>query len=328
MGAGLNNFTNAAVPNEFGHPATTAAIVDPEAPRSERLATLLRHGLADGRALAEQHGLRRVPTLVGVPSDLSADEESQVQKVLQDQAALVGEVALYRYGRASTFAALAGAKGLLGRGGHRFAIVVGVDSLCAPATVAAHVQAGRVLSPFTEGTIPGEACALALLANSEDSAVDPSAAVRLEALAVERELTPFLQARVVSSEALTTIFRSLRKSGAKRVHRIIGAHSGEGYFGRSFAHAYLREVELMPEPLVVELISDRVGDTGAAAGLVGVAFAAYLMAQDGRDGLSRALIFSESDTGEVGAAIIEGASTSWQQFSGRVGTGDQNGNVR
>lgn len=318
MGAGLNNFTNTDVPNEFGRPTVTASLVDPDAPRAERLAILLGHGLADARVLAVPHGLRRVPTLVGVASDLSPDEEQVLQKTLREQPALVGETTWYRYGRASTFAALAAAKDLLERRFHRFAMVVGVDSLCAPATVASQVQSGRVLSPFTEGTIPGEASAVALLARSDDPAVDPDSAVGLEAVAVNRTSIPFVRAQVVSSDALTAVFRALRKAGARRVHRIIAAHSGEGYFGRSFAHAYLREVEMMPEPLTVESTADRVGDVGAAAGILGLAFGTYLMTQDGQSGASRALAYSESDTGEVGAAILDGAPTSWR----RAGIGD------
>jgi hypothetical protein len=69
----------------------------------------------------------------------------------------------------------------------------------------------------------------------------------------------------------------------------------------------------MPEPLTLEQIADRVGDVGAAAGILGLAFGAYLMVHDRRDGESRALAYSESDTGEVGAAILNGMPTSWQR---------------
>ena len=51
MGAGLSNFTNTKVPNEFGHPVVAGPLVDPDAPRGERLAALVRHGLNDVRAL-------------------------------------------------------------------------------------------------------------------------------------------------------------------------------------------------------------------------------------------------------------------------------------
>jgi 3-oxoacyl-[acyl-carrier-protein] synthase-1 len=196
----------------------------------------------------------------------------------------------------------------------RFALVAGVDSLCAPAQVRSLVRAGRILSPLTDGAVPGEAAAFALVARTDDPLTDVATSVQLEAVGLKRAATPFTHSGPVSGDALTAAFRMLRDGGASRVHRVIAAHSGEGYFGRSFAHAYLREVEMMPEPLTVELIADRVGDVGAAAGILALAFAVYLMVQDRRNGASRALAYSESDTGEVGAAILEGAPTSWQRL--------------
>jgi 3-oxoacyl-[acyl-carrier-protein] synthase I len=321
MGAGLSNFTDTTVPNEFGHPAVAASLIETGAPRSERMAQLVNHGLADTRPLITQHALRNVPLLIGVPSDLSPREQEAVQTVTQGRDSPIGDTAWFPYGRASTFTALATAMELIRRESHRFVLVVGVDSLCAPAQVYSLVQAGRVLSPLTEGTIPGEAAAFALLARTDDPIVDPAMSVRLEAVAVDRAATPFTRAQVVSGDGLAAVFRTLRTGGSGRVHRVIAAHSGEGYFGRSFAHAYLREVEMMPEPLTVEVLADRVGDVGAAAGILGLAFGAYLMVQDARDDDSRALTYSESDTGEVGAAIIDGAPASWHRASVPPATG-------
>jgi len=313
MGAGLSNFTDTAVPNEFGRAAVAASLVETNAPRGERLAALLSHGLDDTRPLMSQHDLRNVPLLIGVASDLGPDEQEMVRAVLRDKDSPIGDTAWFPQGRASTFAALSAAMDIIDRRSHPVVLVVGVDSLCAPATVSSLVRDGRVLSPFTEGTIPGEAAAFALLARSDDPIVDPASSVRLETVAVDRAATPFLRAQVVSGDALTAVFRTLRNGGARRVHRIIAAHSGEGYFARSLAHAYLREVEMMPEPLTVELIADRVGDVGAAAGILGLAFGVYLMAQDDRDGGGRVLAYSESDTGEVGGAILDGAPKSWRR---------------
>jgi 3-oxoacyl-[acyl-carrier-protein] synthase-1 len=313
MGAGLSNFTNTKVPNEFGHPVVAGPLVDPDAPRGERLAALVRHGLNDVRALLSPLGVESLPLLIGIPSDLSSDERDLLEMALREAPSPIAAVAWFPQGRASTFAALASAMEVVGRQSARFVLVAGVDSLCAPAQVYSLVQAGRVLSPLTEGTIPGEAAAFALIARADDPVVDTATSVRLEAVALQRAVTPFTQAQVVSGDALAAVFRALRRGGAQRVHRVIAAHSGEGYFGRSFAHAYLREIEVMPEPLTVELIADRLGDVGAAAGILGLAFGVYLMVQDGPDGPRRALAYSESDSGETGAAILDGAPTSWRR---------------
>ena len=176
-----------------------------------------------------------------------------------------------------------------------------------------------MLSPLTEGTIPGEAAAFALLGRSDDPAVDPRTSVRVEAVVLQRAQTPIVEAQMVSADGLTGVFRHLRAEGATRVHRIVAAHSGEGYFGRSFGHAYLREIELMPEPLDVELIADRVGDVGAASGILGLAYGMYLMVRHADQKRPRTLTYSESDTGELGAAIIDGTPTSWRRAVARQG---------
>src|SRR5262249_7886665 len=159
-----------------------------------------------------------------------------------------------------------------------FIVVGGIDSLCAPVTVRALVRAERLLGPHTEGTIPGEAAVFALLARDDDAAVLPTS-VSLD-LAAHARGTPFMQLDRVSPHALTKVFRALREQGGQRVDRVIAAHSGEGYFGRSFAYAYLREVDIMPEPLQVDLTADSVGDVGASAGMVGLALGMYRMAMN------------------------------------------------
>lgn len=308
MGAGLSNFTDTKVRNPFGEPVVAASLADSDMPRRERLAVLVQHGLDDVRSLMSSRGLRNAPLVVGVPSDLTAGEQEVLQTALQQK-----PLAWFPQGRASTFAALAAAADLLGRKSHRFVIVGGVDSLCDRATISRLMEGARLLGPYTEGTIPGEAAGFALLARTDDPIVDVSTSLRIEAIAQERATVPFTQVEQVSGDALAAAFRSLREGGATRVHRVIAAHSGEGYFGRSFAHAYLREADVMPEPLEVSLIADTVGDVGAAAGILGMAFSMYLMVKDARGDESRALIYSESDTGETGAAIIEGRPTSWQR---------------
>jgi len=316
MGAGLTNFTDSSVRNVFGEPAAAAQVpgLEPDAPRLGRLEALARLGLEDLAALLAPLRARRVPLLLALPSDLHEDEGRMLQAVFA-QSVLVEPTSSWKYrqGRAGSFAALADAAAWLSSDSTKLAIVGGIDSLCAPASVRALVRAERVLGPGTEGTVPGEAAAFALLAAGDHPASRLPTAVRLEDLASTNRGAAFSQTDRISGDALAGAFRSLRERGAERVHRVIAAHSGEGYFGRSFSHAYLREVDIMPEPLVVELLADRLGDVGAAAGILGCALAALLMTKDDRQRPSRALIYSESDTGEIGAAIVEGAPTSWRR---------------
>jgi 3-oxoacyl-[acyl-carrier-protein] synthase-1 len=253
--------------------------------------------------------------MLGVPTDLDDDERAVLLEELGDSSTIQPQAIWFPYGRASTFAALAHASTLIERRAHRSIIVGGIDSLCGPHTVHRLVQFGRVLGPHTEGTIPGEAAVFTLLTAADDSLTDPSNTVRLEAIAHHRSAVPFTQRDRVSADDLAAVFRTLRQQGVARVERVIAAHSGEGYFGQSFAHAYLRELDIMPEPLEVELIADCVGDVGAAAGPLGLAFATYRMATEPRNVGQRALVYSESDTGEVGAAIIDGMPRSWEHHT-------------
>jgi 3-oxoacyl-[acyl-carrier-protein] synthase I len=313
MGASLSNFTDTGLKNPFGTSVMAASLINRDVPRIERLRALAAIGLIDLHALLAALGVQYAPLMVGLPSDIDDEEQAALREELRESPIGRPEAAWFPFGRASTFAALAGASELLERGAHKFIVVGGIDSLCAPDTVQRLVDAERVLGPHTEGTIPGEAAVFALLAKADDPAADPATSVLLEAVTQHRALVPFTHMDRVSGDALAAAFRSFRERGSHRVERVIAAHSGEGYFGHSFAHAYLREVDVMPEPLEVELIADCVGDVGAAAGTLGLAFGMYRMVTDPRSARGRALVYSESDTGELGAAIIDGAPTSWER---------------
>ncbi|HJZ74148.1 MAG TPA: hypothetical protein VKE51_20550 [Vicinamibacterales bacterium] len=313
MGAGLSNFNDTGLKNPFGTRVMAASLLERDMPRIERLGILADIGLVDFHGLLESAGVHHAPLLLGVPPDLDDGERAVLTEVLSRSRLIQAQTMWFPYGRASTFAALAAASALIERGAHRFIAVGGIDSLCGPHTVHRLVQFGRVLGPHNEGTIPGEAAVFALLARADDQAADPAKAVRLEAIAQHRSPVPFTQRDRVSGDDLATVFRAFRERKSERVERVIAAHSGEGYFGHSFSHAYLREVEIMPEPLELELIADRVGDVGAAAGTLGLAFAVYRMVTEPRSVRERALVYSESDTGEVGAAIVDGSPTSWER---------------
>jgi 3-oxoacyl-[acyl-carrier-protein] synthase-1 len=305
MGAGLSNFIDTGVANRFGPPVTAAALIDLDMPRAERLAALTRIGLADLAALLGVAGLSDAPLMVGVASDLSAREQAAVREALESCVVVHPAADWFPYGRASALLAIAQAATLIRRGVHTHIAVGGVDSLCAPETLRALVRAERVLGPHVEGTIPGEAAVFALLARADGGPHLPTS-VLLEGEAQGRG-TPFMERDRVSADALAGVFRGLREPRTSRVDRIVAAHSGEGYFARSFSHAYLREVEIMPEPLEMELMAECVGDVGAASGALGLAFGMYLMASPPVGAPGRVLIYSESDSGEIAAATIVGA---------------------
>lgn len=308
MGAGLSNFTDTGMINLFGTPVTAGALVEGELSRAERLASLADVALADIAALFEDAGVERAPFMVSTASDLTQEELETLNRAFAASPLVHRAPAWVPRGRAGALLALQHAADLVSRGAHRFIVVGGIDSLCTPAILRTLVETERVLGPHVEGTIPAEGAVFALVARADDE-IDLPTSVLVAGVA-QAQGVGFMELDRVSGDTLTSVFRTLREQGTGQVHWIVAAHSGEGYFGRSFTHAYLRELDIMPEPLDVDHTADRVGDIGASAGMLGVAYAMYRMATRPR-AANRALIYSESDTGEVGAVIVQGSPTSW-----------------
>lgn len=320
MGANLSNISASPARTLGGKPAPVSCLLDAAQPRGDRLVGLFQAGLGDLALMLLGLGISQAPLLLGLPANLDAATRQR----LTDERAQAGfdpsSSAFFEFGRASAFAALAHAVQSIGRGQHRSVVVGGLDSLCAPASVEALAHARRVLEPFTEGTIPGEAASFMVLGHPSDARMEPDRSLWIDAVTLARG-RPFSQAAVVDAQALTQVLHNLRdatsvaSSQATRIERVVAAHSGEGYFGRSFSMGYLRAVDMMPEPLEVSLTADRVGDVGAACGPLGLAFAAYLMARASRDapGMRRALVYTESDSGEVGGAILSGRPRAWHR---------------
>ena len=310
MGAGLSNFSDTGLKSVFDTPVVAASLLDRDTPRLDRLTELTKIGLAEVQTALSGLGLAQAPLMVGLASDLDAEAQELLRNDLRASPAVQREPALFPYGRASTFLALEAAMNLVNRGAHRCIVVGGIDSLCSRPEVQWLLDTDRLVGPHVDGTIPGEAAVFLIVARSDDPLAGSPSAVTLEGVVQHKSDVPFTKMDQPSGDALAAVFGSFRQRGVRRVDRIIAAHSGEGHFGRSFAHAYLRQLEVMPEPLNIELIADCVGDVGAAAGTLGLAFAMYRMVTDARAG-ARSLVYSESDTGELGAAIIEGTPISW-----------------
>lgn len=315
MAAGITNFAQSDVRGALGTAATVAQVagIEPDLPRGQRMAALARLAAEELRPLLSALVTDAVPMIVALPADVDGEEVRLVEEALDDMApARRVEPWAYPHGRAGGFAALAAGRKLLQSDDVELVVVGGIDSLCARPTLLALAQADRLLGPGTEGTVPGEAAAFAVLARADHPAAGLPTAIGLRDVALGRAEVPFLTADRVNAGGLAATFGRLREKGAARVDRVIAAHSGEGYFARAFSHAYLRQVELMPEPLDMVLTADRVGDVGAAAPLIGIAFATWFMAQGKTGGPApRTLIYTESDTGEIGAAIVEGRPRAW-----------------
>jgi 3-oxoacyl-[acyl-carrier-protein] synthase I len=299
--------------------ASMLGLLDPQQSRAERITWLARHALDEALA-GLGHVAGPLPCLLALPArdvgpridagalqrafaDAHTGTGARVQVVVASQRPLED-------GRAGVFQALEAALALLALGREPLVLVGGVDSLVDPATLAALAARNRLLGRTNfDGIIPGEGAAFVLLGH-------PSAVARQHTLAlvrgnaVAREPRPFSAAEpiVSTSAGLTSVFRTLLAAVGERVDEVFAATTGEGYFGREFAHAYLRNAALMPEPLRHTPLSSALGDAGAAAGAIALVQAIARLGPHGpgnRAGPGRlCLAYGSSDGGLVGGCVV------------------------
>lgn len=276
--------------------------------RTERAAELARHALTE--AVAGLDPADALPCFLALPEpDVGPriDLDGLLDRLAEVRAGASAPVPLdvrpdriVAAGRAGVFAALERALALLSGGQEQFALIGGVDSLVDPETLDALAEQDRLLGRTNlDGIIPGEAAAFLLLSRPVP-AERRRAPAQLAAIAMAHEPLPFAKKcdRLSAAEGLAAAFRRLRAAVPDRVERVYAGATGESYFGREFAHAYLRNAPLMPEPLRCEPVSDALGDLGAAAGAVCLVQAAS------RPGAGPALVYASSDSGLVGAAAV------------------------
>jgi 3-oxoacyl-[acyl-carrier-protein] synthase-1 len=208
-------------------------------------------------------------------------------------------------GRGGWFLALERAVGLL-MGGEPLVALLSVDTDCDPASLLRLSRRRALLGRDNpNGRIPGEAAAVILLARS-----DVLRATSLHARAwlrdVRRGHEPLhaLQGRSTQGEGLTAVFGALRAAHPTwRADAVYSAQPNSKDSGREFKLAALRNASLLPEPMRLHGLHDTLGDCGAAAPAVQLAFAALRWARG--DGERRVLIYGESDDGTLGACLLE-----------------------
>jgi hypothetical protein len=115
----------------------------------------------------------------------------------------------------------------------------------------------------------------------------------------------------VATHGLGHAFRALRAqpiAGRARPATVIAFETGETFFTRAFATGYLRNVQLMPEPLQHELIAANLGDTGAAAAGMALVRADWTMRRLCTQVATRVLIYGHADSGACAATVAIGRS--------------------
>lgn len=336
--------TDVEITPDDGVRAARLSLVLASAARAERMAALAATALSahlEWISGAEAGQLGPVPVFLALPEASAAagdDEGAALRRVIErTRAALRPELDLQisddsfcRMGRAGFFAALADAARRVCAERCRAALVGAVDSLCDPATLRQLAAQGRALGPGNrDGVIPGEGAGfLLLLSSSSAGLIAGGQELQLVAVSLAEEPHPFAQSAEPNlGEGLTLAFRRLRtheSAGARRPRHVLSCQTGESFWADEFSLACLRNASLMPEPLTVDLVASRFGDAGAATGVIQLAMAARHVrrltegesfsgtltpaADAAAVDATRVLVYGCSDSGLVGACIVEGTT--------------------
>jgi 3-oxoacyl-[acyl-carrier-protein] synthase I len=298
----------------------------PDAALLGRLGALVDRALQDvgDFALSAQS---RVEAFVAVPdADRLADAELEtvLRPILSSHLPGLAhsELRWYREGRAGFFFALQAAIVGLAAGACELALVGGFDSLCAPPTLLELALGGRVLGVSSDGTIPGEAAAFALLASPRSARRHESVGEVLCA-ASGREVHHFGQSEPNTADALTRALREVREHPAARGVRsdlLYTCETGERFWAEEFTLAYFRNTSIMPEPFARTMAAECFGDTGAASGAVLFGVGMLELARPPREdelaGARSLLLCGSSDQGQVGACLLRGRAAVAQRSEG------------
>jgi 3-oxoacyl-[acyl-carrier-protein] synthase-1 len=285
---------------------------------------LAAHALAQLAPLCDELELQELPLFLALPEVEGADWDwpalaAVLQRALPQVRLLLGGDSCYQAGRAGLFQALAAAQGQLEQLGQPV-LVGAVDSLCDPESIRRLLLQQRLLTGRKDGTIPGEGAGFILVADGAQPApqgLSPELfqrCRRILGVALAREPQPLASGRASTGGGLSEVLGTLRRdhhTGDRPIDQLVSCQTGEDFFARELAVAQLRNAEMFAGQLKTEVLVDYFGDAGAAAPLLGLVAADWLLGHTSaqRDGLpGRAAVVSSADHGTVGALVMEGAA--------------------
>jgi 3-oxoacyl-[acyl-carrier-protein] synthase I len=323
MAGGIRNFRAATLLAWNREPARISRLpdVDEAVPRAERIALLIRLAVADLLASLQIELPGSLPVFVGCAHDSPDSELDTIGGALADGSeGLLNPGAAnpftgYRAGRIAFLSALAKALRSFEEGAGELALIVAADTRCTGSAMDALFRKRRLLTSQDDGTIPGEAAIVVLVA-SPNSQLAAQALFMLGRPAFATDEFETLRRSPLAADGLSRVFRALREhptAGAVRPGTAIAFETGEVFFTRAFMTGYLRNAELMPEPLQHELIAANLGDTGAAAAGMALVRAEWLLRRQETGESPRVLIYGHADSGRCAAAVAIGRSRGMAQ---------------
>ncbi len=304
-------FQEVSVLNQNGEPvrASILQLIEQNAARTERICFLAASAVQEAMATTPlPDTLESIDVFMGLPEQDETLDYEQIKSAIQAASAFklnFSDKHLFSTGRSAFFHAVDAAKKALNSGDITYALVGSADSLCDPESLSRFVNQNRLLNANIDGLLTGEGAAFFLFTSNPSE-------THLIHVALSQEPNHFGHENPGFYSCLSKVFETLRKhplSGEKRVDYIFTSQTGEDYWNREFTSAYLRNTDLMPEPIVAEPIVESHGDIGAATGSIMLA-AAIHKKEDRQpvDRSDRVLLYGSSDNGSIGAAIVEGCN--------------------
>jgi 3-oxoacyl-[acyl-carrier-protein] synthase-1 len=318
MAGRLRNFQAADMSGWNGEAIRISRLPDlPEAvPRAARIAALVEQAAADLCANLKTLDLPRgVPVFMGFADDSPDSELDTVGSALEQgsQGLLDPQAATlftgYRGGRIAFLSALAKAIRWFDERGGELALIVAADTRCTREAMFPLFRERRLLTSEDDGTIPGEAAVVALVTPPNTQVAAQHARFMVGRPAFGADDFAALRQAPQAANGLGRALRTLREdvvAGAIRPATVVGFETGELFFTRAFATGYLRNAELMPEPLQHELIAATLGDTGAAAAGMAVLRTDWLLRHLSGATNPRVLIYGHADNGRCAATVTMG----------------------
>jgi 3-oxoacyl-[acyl-carrier-protein] synthase I len=324
LAAGADVFAETEVLDERGQPirASRLELLPARASRTARMAGLVELAIDEVVAAARKLELTSLPIMLGLPEPDggAAWRVDPIWRALLQRAGLGGvrlepvtSVAAMpdgarHSGAAGLFQLLTIAQTLLDAG--RDPLVIGaVDSRCDSSTLTELARARRLIDGGTEGYMPSEGAGFVLVTRQPGALGVRARPFTIVAHTHDHEQRSFAQREPSDALGLTRVLRRLRLGppAISRVEFALSCQWDAGYWGRELVAAYLRNAELLPEPLRVELIAEQVGNPGAAGPLLQLGRALALAASQAKQTQqpARALIYGCAETGPLGACVIE-----------------------
>jgi 3-oxoacyl-[acyl-carrier-protein] synthase-1 len=322
MAAGTVRFRETQVVDRAGQPvrASVLKLLEPPLGRPERMAALAATAL-EGCQRDITDGLSHpLPLVLAVPDSSEREGDAVVAAVLDALRSTASHLRLgltteevVSAGRAGFFLALTRAAELLRQRRASRVLVGAVDSQCDERSLTLLARANRTLGRAQrDGLIPGEGAGFILVTSAAEVARRSLPVLGwILGCVLAEERHHFHQPEPNLAEGLTSAFAQLRchpLTGGHRVDEVLSCQPGEHFWTRELQWAGLRNAALLPEPLKVSLLAATQGDTGAAAGVVGLGQSLYLTRTlaPPRSELPRVLVYGCSDRGQIGACIVEG----------------------